>query len=194
MNLQQMINLINTNVDDVVSTNDAVAWLNTGKNKMAIAVGALFPDIAITSDLSDTFVFPAKYHHLPVLYACASYKGQDTSLQEKGSFMQEFVDGLQDFVARYDVPPYYRDDDTSEQFIATAGQSIFTINKNSYDPVSGDLKVYINGRQTFDFTPNRDTRYKEFILATACNTGDKVTALWEIHTDLIEAPYSWWTW
>jgi hypothetical protein len=194
MNLQEMISLINSNVDDVVATTDAVMWLNVGKNKMAISVGASFPDIAVTSDLSDAFVFPAKYHHIPVLYSCAAYKGQDTSLQEKGSFMQEFLDGIRDFQTEYSVPEYYRDDNNSEQFTATAGQSTFTITKNAYDSQTGDLKIYINGKQTFDFTPNTDVRYKDFTLSTVCNEGDKVTAIWEIHTDLMEAPYSWWNW
>ena len=46
MTLQEMIDAINRRVDDVVDTTDAVEWLNAGKNQMALAIGANFPDLS----------------------------------------------------------------------------------------------------------------------------------------------------
>lgn len=194
MTLEEMINMINSNVDDVVLNEDALMWLNAGQNKMAVAVGANFPRLEITPSMDATFVFPEKYHDLPVLYASAMYKAQDTSLSEKDSFMVQFIDGLKDFVARYTPPIIYRDDETTEQFDIQNGMtSELFITKNSYDPRTGKLKVYVNGIQTNNFIKDSKGR-KSFLVLDDLVEGDRVTAQWEIHTDMQKPPYSWWSW
>jgi hypothetical protein len=190
MNLQQMIDRLNTNVDDVVDPSDATGWFNEGKDKMAIAVEATFPDLDSTN-LNGAFVFPAKWHSLPVLYASAMYKKQDTALSEANDYMAQFFDGLKDFVKSYEIPPRYRDDRLSQQFTATAGQTTFTITKLGYDPVYGDVKVYVNDR-IVDFTQGDPTTApNDIILTTAALLNDAVTMIWEEHVDLLEPPYNW---
>jgi hypothetical protein len=188
MNLGEMIKAIARRIDDSVDNADAVEWLNAGKNKMAVAIGADFPDIQLTTDLSDTFVFPAKYHLGPVEYAAAKAKEKDSSVNEAGNFMSQFEQIKRDFVQTYEVPAQYRDDRLSQQFTATDGQDMFLITKEGYNPSYGDLKVYKNGLVQTNFTTNDD---KTFILSSACVAGDKITALWEEHIDLIEPPYKW---
>lgn len=189
MTLQEMIDAINRRVDDVVDVRDAVEWLNSGKNQMAVAVGAKFPDLS-TTDLNGTFPFDDKYHEAPVLYACACFKEQDSSLSEVANFMAKFENLKKDFVRNYAVPPRYRDDRLSQQFTATQGQTTFTITKEGYDPRFGDLKVYVNDMPA-EFELGSGT---DFILRNPANNGDAVTAVWEEHIDLIEPPYNWWTW
>lgn len=195
MTLQDMIDYINNSVDDVVITKTAVAWLNAGQNKMAQTVGAKFPQLDATlSTSSQTFAFDDKWHEIPVLYAAAMFKGADTSLQEKNIFMQQFNDGLKEFVMNWEVLPSLRDDRITQQFIATDQQTDFTITKNSYDPSTGDLVIYVNDIQTTNFRTDTDPTVKKFYLNTPSTLSDKVTAVWEEHTDLVDPPYSWWQW
>lgn len=189
MILGEMIKAINRRVDDTVLQDNAVEWLNSGKNHMAIAVHADFPDIKVTADLSDTFVFPDKFHMCAVVYACAKMKEQDSSLSESNNFMKEFEEILKSFVQNYEVPAQYRDDRLSQQFVAIDGQDTFQITKEGYDPTYGDVKVYKNGLVQTDFITNDDST---FTLASTCVAGDRITALWEEHADMIQPPYKWW--
>lgn len=189
MTLQEMIDAINRRVDDVVDTADAVEWLNAGKNQMALAIGANFPDLS-ANDMQGTYPFPAKYHEGPVLYACARFKEQDSSLAEAASFMTQFEVFKREFATAYEVPPRYLDTPNSQQFDVQEGQMIFTITKESYSRSQGDLKVYLND-QPAEFAKGTS---KSFILLTSCKAGDRVTAVWENHADLINPPYNWWGW
>lgn len=189
MNLQEMIDAINRRVDDVVDPTDAIEWLNAGKNRMAMAVKANFPDLT-ASDMQGSFAFPAKYHEGPVLYAAAKFKELDSSLAEAANFMSQFELILREFMENYEIPPRYRDDHLSQQFIATAGQTVFTITKNSYNPRYGDLKVYVNDR----LVERKLGDGTDFVLLTPASAGDAVTAVWEEHFDLVEPPYNWWIW
>jgi hypothetical protein len=189
MNLQQMIDAINRRVDDVVDSKDAAEWLNSGKNQMAIAVGAKFPDLD-SSNLSGTFVFDDQFHEAPVLYACASFKEQDSALSEVGNFMTKFENLKKEFVRSYVVPPRYRNDRLSQQFIATAGQTSFIVTKDGYDPAMGDAKVYVNDQLVSSSIGTGN----ELILTVAASLNDCVTVVWEEHTDLIDPPFNWWTW
>lgn len=186
MNLQQMIDAINRRVDDVVDVSDAVEWLNSGKNQMAAAIGATFPDLVAT-DLSSSFAFDSKYHEAPVLYASASFKEQDSALGEAQNFMYKFDQVKNEFVRNYEVPPSFKDGYTVQQFVASGGKKTFTITKESYSPSYGDLKVYVNNIKTTNFTINGS----EFTCLYVVDN-DKITAMWEEHTDLIEPPYNWW--
>lgn len=185
MNLQEMLSAINRRIDDVAVQTDAIEWLNEGKDKMAIAVGAKFPDVV---SLTDSFVFDAKYHGLPVLFASARYKEQDAVLTEASNFMNQFMNGLTEFVSKYEIPPQYRDDRVSQQFIASAAGQTFTITKQTYNATYGDLKVYINNVETTNFTIN-DTGT---VTVPDSIIGNNVTMVWEEHTDFIEPPYSFW--
>lgn len=189
MNLQQMIDAINRRVDDVVDAKDAAEWLNSGKNQMAIAVGAKFPDLD-SAVLTGTFVFDDQFHEAPVLYAAASFKEQDSALSEVGNFMSKFENLKKEFVRSYVVPPRYRNDRLSQQFIATAGQTSFIVTKEGYDPTVGDAKIYVNDRYVISSIGVDN----ELILDVATVLGDCVTIVWEEHTDLIDPPYNWWTW
>jgi hypothetical protein len=187
MNLQEMISAINRRIDDVIATSDAVDWLNEGQNLMGIAVGAKFPQLSV-SDMTGTFAFDEVYHGIPILFACARYKEQDSSLQESNNFINQFEAHKKDFVERYELPPRYRMDRQSQQFTATDGQDTFTITKIDYSPTSGELKVYVNDLPVSLISINDD---KSFVLALPCLLGDAVTAVWEEHPYLEEPPYPW---
>lgn len=188
MTLQQMINAINSRVDDAVNTTDAVGWLNAGKNQMAVAIGANFPDLD-PNNLDDTFVFDAIYHEAPILYACAKFKEQDSALSEVANFMTQFENLKKEFVGKYTVPPRYRNDRLTQQFIATAGQTDFTITAQNYDPRYGNLSVYVNDVPCDQFRANSD---RTFTVFCTLNDGDAVTAIWEEHEDYIQPPFEWW--
>lgn len=191
MTLQDMIDAINRRLDEVVDVADAVEWLNAGKNQMAIAVGAKFPDLVV-GQMQSSFVFDERYHEAPVLYACARYKERDSSTSEAGNFMVQFEQLKREFVLEYEVPPRYREDRFSQQFVAEDGQTTFTITKNGYDPQYGDLKVYINDVLYEDVNVYTDKTF--MILNKTINAGDAITAVWEEHTYLQEPPFNWWRW
>jgi len=189
MTFQEMIEAINRRVDDVVDTADAIEWLNAGKNQLAIAVGAKFPDID-PANLDQSFPFDDKYHEAPVLYACARFKEQDGSLGEAANYMAQFEFLKREFVTNYVVPPRYLDTRNSQQFVVQEGQALFTITKESYDRSYGDLKVYLNDEPAEFCLGEGNT----FMLLTPCKAGDIVTAVWEEHADLVQPPYNWWGW
>lgn len=191
MNLQQMIDAINSRLEEVVDNNEAVEWLNAGKNQMAIAVGAKFPDLN-PANMQDTFVFDERFHEAPVLYACARYKERDSAIGESANFMAQFEALKKEFALEYVVPPRYREDRMSQQFIAADGQTTFTITKDTYDFRYGDLKVYVNDVPCHNVQISRDNTFT--ILSPTLKQGDAVTAIWEEHVDLIEPPYNWWRW
>ena len=185
MILAEMIRMVNFNVDDVIDNQDIVDQLNRAKDQMAARVGCKFPDIQITGDLSESFVFDERFHELPVLYASAMVKAMDSSISEKDSFMVQFMDGLVTFAAIYDPPIQYWENPTCQQFdVEDVSQSEFTITKATYNPVYGKLKVFVNGNQIFDFSKNGNT----FWLIDAAQPGDRVTAVWEQDSSLTVKP------
>lgn len=190
MNLQQMIDAINRRVDDVVDATDAVEWLNSGKDQMAIAVEATFPDLDI-ANMQGTFPFPSKYHEGPVLYAAARFKEYDSSISEAANFMAQFETVKQNFVRNYSVPPSYRDDRLAQQFIVSSGQTEFAITKQGYEPRYGDLVVYVNDLRVDRELVEDSTAFTPL---ASLAPGDRVTAVWEEHNDLIDPPYNWWSW
>lgn len=185
MNLAEMIRLVNFNVDDVIDNQEIVDQLNQGKNRMAIEVGCKFPDIEITGDLSDTFVFDERFHELPVLYTSAMVKAMDSSISEKDSFMAQFMDGLRTFVARYEPPVQYWERSTCQQFdVDEGGQSEFIISKTSFTTPHNSLRVYVNGNRIFSFTKDGNV----FVLDDAAQEGDRVTAVWEFNPAMSVRP------
>jgi hypothetical protein len=183
---------VESRVDDTVLIGDLLRWLNDAKDDMALEINANFPDIVQTGTMDDSFVFDSRYHIGPVLYACARFKEQQQSVGEANNFMQQYLDLRRKFVSDYEVPVQYREDRLSQQFTAALGQTDFTITKNGYEPNTGDLKVYRNGLPESGVIISND--YKLFSLVDPASEGDQITAIWEEHTDLVEAPYSWWSW
>lgn len=114
MNLSGMINRINANIDEVVDNNEAVRWLNDGKDIMAIAAKASFPDIELDSDLSGSFVFDERFHMGPVLYACAKFKEQSSSIREAQNFLDQFERLNREFANSFSVPDEYKVADATD--------------------------------------------------------------------------------
>lgn len=204
-----MIAAINRRIDDIIPQTDAIEYLNAGLHEMEIVANASFPELTGTS--TDTFVFPEKYHNVPVMYAVAKYLQSNLLLQQAQVFMQEYQQQLMYFAERYTVPPQYWDTDTSQQFVAQDGQSAFVITNNSYTPQSGRLKVFLNNVQTTDFqTPSLMVTSPSTVVTTLTTTNDpsgfvfnpttpisagyNVTAQWEVHDVFDEPPYEFWTW
>jgi hypothetical protein len=181
--------MINANVDDVVDSNTAINWLNAGQNIMAVESKAVFSQLSNTN-LTGTFDFPAKYHEVPVLYACAMYQSSESSIGEKNSYVIQFQEGVKNFTETYDVPMQYRDDSTTEQFTKTStDNNTYTITKRGYlDGYKSNLKVYINNVVTTLFVATD----KSFTLTYTPTVGDKITASWEDRPEMNEPPYTWW--
>lgn len=192
MNLSDMKALLELYVDDIVPVETAVLLLNNGQNKMAAEVKAKFPQLP--QDLTSTFTFDAKYHETPVLYAAAMIKSQDSSIREKESYLAQFNGALSEFSEGYILTPRYRDDDITQQFTATAGQTEFTITRNTYDTRYGDLKVFVNDLELDSSAYKVDPKAKKFTLVTAAALNDAVTALWEQHAEFTDAPAYWPGW
>lgn len=179
-------------VDDTPSTANVVEWLNAGINLMATRVNAIFPVLSPT-DSNSKMPFDDKWSEIPVLYACARFKQADLMGGDAQSYMNQFEMMLRDFVMRYDVPPQYKDAPNVEQFVAQNLQVNFEITKESYNQTYGDLVVYRNNRK---LTLNDDYTLTDtgFSLVVPSTLGDFVSAVWEQHEDLLEPPYTWWTW
>lgn len=206
MILSDMIAAINRRVDDTISTTDAVDFLNAGQNALAMEIGATFAQLT-SSNLNGTFDFPEKYHEIPIIYACMRFKELDSVLTEAGSYRSQFEQMKKYFIANYELPVYNRDDRTTQQFTALGGQTAFVITKDGYDPNNGALTIYKNGSSLISWqrvistvtdesqvttttTTTNDPR--GFILTTACVLGDRITAIWEEHEDVVEPPMPWW--
>lgn len=207
MNVQDMIDAINRRIDDTINNNDAVEFLNAGQNLLAMEVGASFSQLSANT-LTGTFDFPAKFHEIPVIYACMRFKELDSVLTEAQNYRIQFEDMKKYFVQNYQVPMYLRDDRLSQQFTAAEGQTAFVITKDNYDPQQGDLLVYKNGIKLIGWSRVISTILDEsaivttntttndpygFILNNPCTLGDVITAVWEEHMDLVEPPYSFWS-
>lgn len=194
MKLSDMYTLLGTYVDDVVTPTTATQLLNAGQNKMAVDAKAVFPQLS-DSTPEGTFIFPEKYHEIPVLYAAAMVKAQDSSIREKGSYLDQFYSGMRDFTENYDIPMQYRDEQFIQQFTATLNQTDFLVTKDTFinSNLSG-LKVYVNNRLV-DFTTSAEyIPTYTFRLKTASSAGDAVTAVWETHHEYDQPPMPWWTW
>lgn len=206
MNLQDMIAAINNRCDDVIPTNVAVDYLNSGQNILAIEVGAAFTQLS-TANMTGTFDFDAKYHEIPVIYACMRFKEQDSVLTESNNYRGQFEQMKKWFIQNYQLPAYLRDDILSQQFVASAGQKAFVITKDTYDPQQGNLTIYKNGSRMVSWNKVVSTITDEidivttstttndprgFIMTNACASGDKITALWEVHEDVVDPPMPWW--
>lgn len=193
MKQSDMVTAIGERCDDVIDATTAVRWLNYGKNLMATAIGAIFPDLD-PSNPDDEYVFPSKYHEGPIVYACSVYKEADSALAEVSNFMAKFEEAKKEFVRTYVVPPRYRDTNLYQQFTATANQSHYVITKNTYDYRYGDLVVYIND-ELVDMsyvTINDDNSFDIDTTSITIYANDAVTANWQEHADYQHAPYEWW--
>jgi hypothetical protein len=178
-------------VEDLPLIDDTVRWVNACLADLGIDLDANFPLVSdANSNLSSSGI-PTKFHGMVALFCTVKYLEKDGSFQESNIFAQQYDDMKKRFIAAFEVPLQYRDDRLSQQFIAGSGQSTFEITKEGYDPTYGDLKVYVNGSLK-DIIVNSD---KTFMLTTyTCAANEKVTALWEEHTDFVEPPYNFWTW
>jgi hypothetical protein len=192
MQLSDMKSLLELYVDDIVPIETVVLLLNAGQNRMAMEVKAKFPQL--TQNLADTFVFDSKFHEGPILYAAAMIKAQDSSIREKESFILQFTNLLSEFSENYIVIPRYRDDEISQQFTATAGQTDFTITRSTYSPQYSALRVYVNDIALPDSAYSASSDDNTFSLVTPTAANDAVTALWEQHSDLMDAPIYWPGW
>lgn len=206
MNVQDMINAVNRRVDDVIDNVTVVEYLNAGQNMMAVEVEALFVTLSVAS-LTYTPVYDAKYHEIPVLYACMRIKEMDSVLTEAANYRAQFDSQLKQFVLNYRVPPSLRDDRMTQQFTAVAGQTVFVVTRETYDPDSSDVTVYKNNREwigwskvisqitdssTIVTTTTSTNDPNGIIINTGCTAGDLITITWDEHADVANPPYSWW--
>lgn len=182
MKLSEMVGLVNIYIDDVADSGDIVALLNAAKNTMALEVKCRFPDITLNSNMDDTFVFDDVYHETPVLYAAAMLKSQDSAIQEKESYLSQYVSGLSNFSENYDPPVQYLNTPNVEHFTATMSQMNFIITKNNFHPRYGNLKLYKN---SVEITDAFDIDGNAVILSalTTVAHGDIITAVWEVNSD-----------
>jgi hypothetical protein len=179
-------------VDDSPSAANVVEWINAGVSIMAMRVNAVFPKLS-PIDSNSTLPFDDKWSEIPVLYACARFKQADLMGGDSQMYMQQFEVLLKEFVMRYEVPPQYKDDPNTEQFIAITDQVNFEITKESFSSKNGDLVVYKNNRKLVKDTDFEVTE-TGFTVVVPSLVGDFYTAVWEYHEDMQEPPYSWWTW
>lgn len=187
MVVTEMLTYLRFLVDDVVDTSIAGSLLNAGQNKMAVEVKANFPQINTTTP-DATFVFPEKFHEMPVLYAAAMYKTYDSSVRESDALMNQFLGALSNFTENYNPPYRYWDDFNVQQITAVNGTLTYTITKDGYNRDYADLRVYVNDL-TVPFTPS--TVDNTFTIDSVVD-GDAITVIWETHSDLVNPPYEWW--
>lgn len=187
MNVTEMLAMVRFLVDDTVDAPMIINLLNMGQNKMATEVKATFPQIS-KDDINGTFIFPEKYHDLPVLYAAAMFKAYDSSIREKDSFMNQFLNGLPSFSENYNPPYRYWDDFNVQQFRATgSGSQTFTITKDTFNLDSANPRIYVNDVQTTNVTFEGNSMTHPNLI-----NGDYITVIWETHNDINVPPFEWW--
>jgi hypothetical protein len=190
MNFSDMQQLLRFLVDDTVEAGITATLLNMGQNEMATAVKCDFPQLS--SDVpSGTFVFPEKFHKLPVFYAAAMYKGYDSSVREKDSYMADFQNGLPNFTENYTPPYRYWDDFNVQQFRAVDSVFTYNITKDGYDRRYADLRIYVNDVPVKASTSTTDNTFT-IDSSVGLVSGDYITVIWEIHADLVSPPHEWW--
>ena len=173
MNYTEMKTLLEYYVDDVVDTATAVRLLNEGKNKLAVAVRAKFPDIDASG--ASTFVFDDRFHEAPVLYAASMVKAYDSSLSEKESYMAQFRDMLRDFVKEYSPPVQYLASENLQHFGVglPEGEDTFIITDSSFSGY-GDLEVFVDSMPVGFSSSGRNV-----YLTNTAPAGTVVTVRWE---------------
>jgi hypothetical protein len=175
MNYAEMKVMLEYYVDDEVDNPIALRLLNEGKNRMALAVHAKFPDITQLTG-SDEFVFDDRFHNTAVLYAAAMVKTYDSSIAEAREFENKFELGLREFVENYDTPIQYTTEPNIQNFTVTAETAVtpvFRVTDRDYN-MYGDITVYLNGN------PVRHQKYgSEIRLYDTPAVDDIVTIQWD---------------
>lgn len=174
MNISEMISLVEAYIDDLVDTTTCVTMLNAGQSQMETEAQVRFPPIVQTVEMDFVPPYPEIYHEIPVLYAAAMYKAQDSSIREKDSFMAQFYDRLRSFVANYDPPVQYLNRANVQQFDAAEDQTVFTVTKTTYNAVYGNPVAYVNGNPV-DAAINDRT----VTLPSPAAEGAIVTVMWD---------------
>ena len=195
MQLQELKQMVWDRVDDNPVDLTVIRWFDSAMSRLASSAKAKFPRFVSSGTFDPTTepAIPEKWQEALVVFACARYKEGEAALNEVANFDAQFLEILKEFAENYEIPLQYRDDRLSQQFTATAGQIDFTITKQGFDSVYGNLQVFINGTATTYFQLNDNT----FTLVDPqipLVGGETITALWDEHYDLKEAPYSWWNW
>lgn len=192
MNLAELKAQVWERIDDAPADLTVIKWFENAQNRLASACNAKFPRFIVNNQFNatDSPVFDEKWHEALVVFACARYKEAESSLSEVANFSQQFEELKAEMMENYIAPLQYRDDRLVQQFTATAGQTDFSITKVGYIPEYGNLKVYVNGIETTDFTVSTDKMFT--VNSPVLNVGDGVTALWEEHYEFAEPPYPWW--
>lgn len=194
MKLTSLARKVNDRLDEVLDLTMTLGWFDDAQNRLAIAVGAKFPQF-LTSDGQQTNVdepaIPEKYHEALVIYAVARYREMDSSTQEMDMMDSRFDSYLAEFRSHYEIPPMYRDSYLDQHFIvAVEGESTFTITKDSYNPVYTNPKFYVNGVQN-----NATTNGMTFTLqGVTTKVGDTVTATWDDAPSLVYRPENYYGW
>lgn len=180
-------------VDDVPADTAVVRWFNAAQNRLAASVNAKFPSLI---DANGTFnplvepVYDEKWQEALVVFACARFKEAESSINEANNFQSQFDELKKEFTENYEVPVQYRDDRNTQQFTASQGQTLFTITKEGFDPVYGDLKVHVNGVESTHFWI-REKSFEFNAIQNPLVSGDIVTAIWEESYAYQEPPYPW---
>lgn len=187
MQLSEMIRLVGIYIDDVADSSDILLLLNAAKNAMATEVRCTFPDLVASTDMSDTFVFDAEYHEIPVLYAAAMLKSQDSAVREKESYLSQYMAGISNFAENYDPPVQYLNLPNVQHFIATVAQTDYIVTKGGFHPRYGNLKLYRNSLPIVEDFVIGSNIFKLSPL-TSVVAGDIITAVWEMNSDYGYAP------
>lgn len=188
MKMQEMMTLFEYYVDDVIDTSTVVSTFNRGKDIMIQDMDVEVPDLDY-SNPNDQYIFPEKFHELPLLYAAAMFKAYDSSLQEKESFLQQFYAGVQKFKTGWEIPEHLKKGDdrqviTLEEDLLT---NDITITSNTYTKY-GFVDVYVNGT----LVPN--TRYGKIISIDSSiklMKGDIITVIWDTYHVWHRPQYTW---
>lgn len=193
MQLQELKQMVWETIDDAPADLTVIRWFDRAQDRLASSVGAKFPRFIAngTFDPNTEPVWDEKWHEALVVFACARYKEAESSLNEVQNFQQQFDTLMSEMSENYQIPIQYRDDRLVQQFIAVSNQVSFVISKLGFDPVYGNLQVFVNGVETTDFTLDADTKMFTINATTVVNADDKITALWQEYYDYDQPPVPW---
>jgi hypothetical protein len=189
MNATALQQKVNTRLGEFLDAPTVLGWFDDAQNQMAMMANAVFPQFlnpdGSLSGLAAP-VFDNKYHEALVIYAIARYREQDSSLQEMTYMDKQFNAMLTEFARKYNVPPQYRDDAITNQYIATAGQLQYRILDDNFDQNYMNTCVYQNSNpvpfKTGTLKLTSPSMYIDVVNLDPSVTvlaGDVITIVWE---------------
>jgi len=177
MKLTALVKKVNDRTDEVLAFNKVLGWFDDAQRQIGLLLNANFPSLLNDEGVASSELEPAipdKYQESLVIYAVARYSEGEGDLQKMDAMDTRFDTMLKQIQGEYVPAPQYLDDAYTQQFVATEGQTLFVVTKDTYNDYT-PVKVYVNNVEVL-FSRNGGGN---ITLVSPAVLNDKVTIKWE---------------